>query len=29
LGKLFAGDRVQLVMIAYESGIVTPGAAQV
>jgi DNA-binding NarL/FixJ family response regulator len=29
LGKLFARDRAQLVMIAYESGIVTPGAAQV
>jgi hypothetical protein len=24
--KLFARDRAQLVMLAYESGIVTPGA---
>ena len=27
LTKLDARDRAQLVMIAYESGVVTPGAA--
>ena len=27
LAKLYARDRAQLVMLAYESGVIVPGAA--